>query len=72
MRTPFLKGSSSPGDPNHQKLWVTQGNIPQPIPGPWTLQAVIQPEDGESDAAPSPTPAVPQASSPPQDDTPAP
>jgi len=52
MRKPFLKGSSSPGDPNHQKLWVTEGNRPQPIPGPWTLQAVIQPEEGSGETPP--------------------
>jgi hypothetical protein len=50
MRKPFLKGSTSTRDPERRRLWVTTGRRPQPIPGPWTLQAVVQSDVIQSNA----------------------
>jgi hypothetical protein len=50
MRKPFLRGTTSTRDPERRRLWMAPGGIPQPIPGPWTLQAVIQPDEAHAAA----------------------
>jgi hypothetical protein len=65
MRIPFVGGKKDSGDLERARLSVPEGQVPKPIPGPWTLKAVVRgdaPAEA-SDAPPTPTPG----STPPED-----
>jgi hypothetical protein len=69
MRIPFVGGKKDAGDPERSRLSVPEGQIPHPIPGPWTLKAVVRgaapPTEPEADAPPLPvTPSLPGSTTP--------
>lgn len=56
MRIPFLSGLVD-RTRKRTRILFSRGKLPEPIPGPWTLRAVVRDEDPPS--------AAPTGSSPP-------
>jgi len=50
MRIPFLSGLVD-RTRNRTRILFSSGNLPEPIPGPWKLKAVVRDEDMDPRAA---------------------
>lgn len=69
MRIPYLSGLVD-RTRNRTRFLFSSGRVPKPIPGPWTLRAVVRDEGAaERDRRPRPegeaTPPTPPPSTPP-------